>query len=111
MTLISGDPTGEKNVETQNLASLRHASQCNLSLRHGKPNNFRPQSKNLASIIRGFKIGVKKWATINHIYFEWQSRFYDKIIRDEKELYNVRNYIQKNPLKWDKDAENPDFNT
>ena len=94
----------DNNVETQNLASLpRHASS-----RHGKTNNFGPQSKNLSSIIRGFKIGVKKWANINHIHFEWQSRFYDRIIRDEKELLNIRNYIINNPVQWDDDEENPD---
>ena len=92
-------------VEKQNLASLpRHAFS-----RHGKPNNFGPQSKNLLSIIRGFKIGVKKWANINHIHFEWQFRFYNRIIRDEKELLNIRNYIINNPIQWDEDKENPDM--
>ena len=41
---------------------------------------------------------------------EWQPRFYDRIIRDEKELWNVRNYIRHNHLKWDEDKENPDIN-
>ncbi len=88
------------NVETHDYASLRG----------GNPNKFGLQSRNLASIIRGYKIGVKKWATINGIYFEWQPRFYDRIIRDEKELWNVRNYIQNNIFKWDEDEENPDIN-
>ena len=83
------------NVETQNLASLRN-------------NKFGPQSKNLGSIIRGFKIGVKKWAAMNNINFQWQSGFYEHIIRDEKSLRNIRQYIIKNPLKWEFDSENPD---
>lgn len=29
----------------------------------------------------------------------WQRSFYDRIIRNEKELYNIRNYIRQNPLK------------
>ncbi|MCX6145956.1 MAG: transposase [Candidatus Kapabacteria bacterium] len=33
----------------------------------------------------------------------WQSRFYDRIIRNEVELLNVRNYIECNPLKWNED--------
>jgi hypothetical protein len=41
--------------------------------------------------------------------FGWQSRFYDHIIRDEKDLDNVRNYIIDNPLKWATDDENPDL--
>lgn len=33
----------------------------------------------------------------------WQGRFYDHIIRDQKELYNFRNYIQTNPIGWETD--------
>lgn len=29
----------------------------------------------------------------------WQISFYDRIIRNERELYNIRNYIRRNPLK------------
>lgn len=32
--------------------------------------------------------------------FAWQSRFYDRIIRNAHELYNVRKYIRENPIKW-----------
>jgi putative transposase len=74
----------------------------------GTPNKFGPQSKNLGSIIRGFKIGVKKQASINGFHFDWQSRFHDRIIRDENELWNIRNYIQNNPQKWNEDEENPE---
>ena len=31
----------------------------------------------------------------------WQRSFYDRIIRNEKELYNIRKYIRENPLRWD----------
>jgi REP element-mobilizing transposase RayT len=40
--------------------------------------------------------------------FEWQERFYDKIIRDPESLYEIRNYIRFNPLKWHLDSENPE---
>jgi REP element-mobilizing transposase RayT len=33
--------------------------------------------------------------------FKWQKSFYDRIIRNEKELYNIRRYIRQNPLKWE----------
>ena len=68
-----------------------------------KCNQFGPQSKNLASIVRGFKVGVSKYATINNIPFSWQPRFYDHIICNEKELFNVRKYIIENPVKWGRD--------
>lgn len=33
--------------------------------------------------------------------FYWQKSFYDRIIRNEKELYQIRKYINENPLKWE----------
>ena len=37
----------------------------------------------------------------------WQRNYYEHVIRNEKELYAVRRYIQNNPLNWDKDEDNP----
>jgi len=88
------------HVETQNFASLKQVKQI-------KPQNkFGPQSKNLASIIRGYKIGVKKYATIYKINFFWQSRFYDHIIRNEKEFCRIKQYIKDNPKNWETDRNN-----
>ncbi len=86
-------------VETQNFASL----QLKKPTANGK---FGPQSMNIPSIIRGFKIGVKKWAVLNKIEFYWQSRYHDHIIRDEKDLHHHREYILNNPSNWNIDEEN-----
>ena len=71
-------------------------------------NKFGPQSKNLGSVIRGYKAGVKTYATTNQIEFGWQPRFHDHIIRSEKELNNIRQYIISNPEKWHLDKNNPE---
>jgi REP element-mobilizing transposase RayT len=39
--------------------------------------------------------------------FGWQSRFYDRILRDETALQKVRQYILDNPKKWVMDKNNP----
>jgi REP element-mobilizing transposase RayT len=81
---------------------------CNASLQKNVFNKFGPQRNNLASIIRGFKS-----KTTNRIHqlgfynFRWQPRFYDHIIRNEKSLDEIRQYIKNNPLKWEEDEENP----
>ena len=69
-------------------------------------NKFGPQSKNLSSIIRGFKIGVKNFTKQNKIDFAWQGRFYDRIIRNEEELNKIRQYIIDNPIRWELDKNN-----
>ncbi len=77
----------------QNFAALQNRN---------KPykNKFGPQSKNLASIIRGYKVGVTRYARENGLEFSWQYRFHDRIVRNEQELDRIRRYIQNNPLKW-----------
>jgi putative transposase len=37
----------------------------------------------------------------------WQRNYYDHIIRDEKSLRRIQEYIVNNPLKWGEDIENP----
>jgi len=36
-----------------------------------------------------------------------QRNFYEHIIRDERDLNRIREYIAKNPALWDEDEENP----
>jgi putative transposase len=38
----------------------------------------------------------------------WQEDYFERIIRDEKELLNIRAYILSNPLRWKSDRENPE---
>ncbi len=38
----------------------------------------------------------------------WQRNYYEHVIRNEKELKRIREYIRNNPLKWELDRENPD---
>ena len=38
----------------------------------------------------------------------WQRNYYDRIIRNEKELDKIRKYIFENPLKWELDKNNPE---
>ncbi len=37
----------------------------------------------------------------------WQRNYFDRVIRNEKELYKIREYIIHNPLQWEFDKENP----
>ena len=64
-------------------------------------NKFGPQSKNLASIIRGFKSAVTTYARKNDIAVGWQARFHDHIVGSNKEYMRIADYIETNPhKKW-----------
>ena len=69
-------------------------------------NKFGTQSKNLSSIIRGFKIGVTRNARKIHVDFSWQSRFHDHIIRSEESYHRIEEYILANPQNWVNDEFN-----
>jgi putative transposase len=66
-------------------------------------NEFGSQSQNLASIIRGYKIGVSLKARLIRSDFAWQSRYHDRIIRDDEEYQRIARYIADNPKNWEND--------
>jgi REP element-mobilizing transposase RayT len=37
----------------------------------------------------------------------WQRNYYEHIIRNERDLNAIRQYIEDNPLQWALDKENP----
>ena len=66
-------------------------------------NQFGPQRKNLASIIRGYKSVVTTYARKNQIDFAWQPRFHEHIIRSEDDYDRISTYIAHNPENWNQD--------
>ncbi|HPI66980.1 MAG TPA: transposase [bacterium] len=62
----------------------------------------------LSEIIRGLKtFSSRKINKLNkNLNFHWQRSFYDRVIRNDKELYNAQNYILANPANWAKDRNN-----
>lgn len=71
---------------------------------------LRMKPKSISSFVAGFKSAVTK--QINQIRNTpgtpvWQRNYYEHIIRNEKELEKIREYIQNNPLKWGLDENNP----
>jgi REP-associated tyrosine transposase len=57
----------------------------------------------LCKVIQQFKraVTIQIKTELVETNFKWQRSFYDRIIRNETELYNIRKYIKQNPLKWD----------
>lgn len=66
-------------------------------------NSFSPQRKNLASVIRGIKTATTSFALKNDIWFGWQARYHDHIVRDIDELNAISCYIENNVAKWKED--------
>jgi REP element-mobilizing transposase RayT len=64
--------------------------------------------KSVGSIIRAFKASVTKWCKSNGYQSKlWQRNYFEHIVRNEEDLFRIREYIQNNPLQWELDEENP----
>ena len=37
----------------------------------------------------------------------WQRNYFERVIRNEREVNRIRHYIVNNPLLWDNDENNP----
>ena len=70
----------------------------------------KPISDSLSTILGSYKSGVTRRAhELGSVKSGsiWQSRFFDHIIRDDRSLYFIRQYIELNPLFWEFDIDNP----
>ena len=57
----------------------------------------------LSVVVGGLKRAVTHYANQNQIPFAWQTRFYDRIIRNTHEMNSIANYIDNNVAKWKDD--------
>ena len=64
-----------------------------------------PKTGSVSRIIQQYKSVCTKHIrkACPEIDFEWQSRFYDHIIRDTNSFENISNYIINNPNNWAED--------
>lgn len=62
----------------------------------------------LGDIVRAFKAVSTRLAHTSHVPdFAWQRDYYDRVIRNERDLAAIRQYIVDNPCKWELDRDNP----
>ena len=88
------------NNETLRATSLQNTSETEFKQ---FMTSISPKKGSLATIIRSYKSAVTKYANANNIMFNWQPRFYDRIVRDDEEFIRIYHYISHNPKRWEKD--------
>ena len=63
----------------------------------------------LGDVIGKYKAAVTRQSRkMGYKQYHWQPRFYDRIIRNERELFQIRKYVQQNPLKWEIEKDFPE---
>ncbi|MCB8929381.1 MAG: transposase [Ardenticatenaceae bacterium] len=100
--IISDDAPNTLPTDPHNVGQ-RHAFAL-----HDQPPGRGTKPKSLGAIVGAFKSAVTR--EINDLRGEkfppvWQGRFYDRIIRNERELAAIRRYIHNNPANWTADQD------
>jgi putative transposase len=121
IVIINDHPGNGDRGANENLADneIRMGNNNHRGVRSNAPTNanvnpqnyfsqISPPSGTLGVIIRSYKSSVIRWCCKNkNDHFKWQRNFYEHIMRNERELYQIRKYIRSNPLKWQLDSEYP----
>ncbi len=71
------------------------------------------QSGSLGAILGNYKMLVSKRVKAMKRMIEtdlkvWQRGYWERIVRNERELNAIRQYVQENPLRWAEDRDNLD---
>jgi putative transposase len=96
-----GNSTSDVPVGAQHAAPLQTTNRSN-----SRP-NVAPGS--LGAIVRSFKSAVtKRTNRLRQVEGApvWQRNYYERIIRNERELNAYRDYILNNPAQWEFDRDN-----
>jgi REP element-mobilizing transposase RayT len=77
--------------------------------RHARP---RPKRRNdLGDVVGSFKSAITNRVHKIHNTLGvtiWQRGYFERVIRDDRSLHKIRDYIATNPQRWSMDAENDD---
>lgn len=97
------------NRSGERLLAVPERPFTNIAQIHPSP-CLRPKS--LGALVAGFKSSVTK--KINAYRNSpgqpiWQRNYYERVLRNEDELYKAREYIVNNPMQWALDKYNPVF--
>ncbi|MFL9483350.1 transposase [Chitinophagaceae bacterium LWZ2-11] len=89
---------------------IESIDQCLISALELTPGQLRYRNRgnnsalSISSIVGSYKSAVTKNVRLQFEKgFAWQTRFHDHVIRDAKTFLHISQYIESNPLNWNKD--------
>ena len=99
---VLSDKSGNPNIQETPHRDVSTRDDKSKNIKNKTPKNWKPGV--LGAIIGQFKNTTKRRIRKSLLpEFDWHPRFWDHIIRDDRELYAIRRYIHNNPRNWDKD--------
>lgn len=96
---------GVSKVPDRHVVGAQHAAPLQ---RSGAVRGRKVGPRSLSAIVRSFKSAVSRRVNeIGGLSPLWQRNYYERVLRNEKELEKTREYISLNPVKWKLDRANP----
>ena len=102
--VITDDESAFDVVDAQHVGATQWVAPTTIP--NARPNG--PKRGSLGAIIGSYKMAVTRQIGREHNATGiWQRNYYERIIRNEREMDNIWRYIESNPTQWDDDDENP----
>lgn len=96
---LEGSNLAESNASMKNLDSEMYDLGERKTSR-GKKTEFKSPSQTIGAIVRGYKSAVtRKFNQLGYSGKLWERNYFERIIRNEKALINISNYIKSNPRR------------
>ena len=96
-------------VETPYMASLQTNSKIKIINYNYKnhPDFYKKLNQRsnqlIPKVIQQFKSAVTRQINPKTIFFAWQPRYHDHIVKNNKDYFTIKNYIKNNVINWGKD--------
>ena len=97
-------------LRDRNISHKKILDEGNMKILGARNAPLQQEPNSISSFVAGFKSAVTKRINLlreNRDIPIWQRNYYESIIRDEKSLIAIREYIKNNPCQWQKDPDNP----
>lgn len=107
--IVIRESVGARHADDTIMGATRRGT-ISVGARHASPQQppRGPAPRSLGAIVGSYKSAVTRRIGREHNATAiWQRNYYEHIIRNDKDLQRITDYIEMNPLRWNEDDENP----
>lgn len=97
----------ETNLSEQTMSKYVAETHCGAPLQNQSLPKFSRKSNSISSFVAQFKSVTTK--QINCKESIWQTNYHDHIVRNYKTFEKIYDYIKNNPISWETDSINSNF--
>ena len=105
ITTESPGHNAAKSLDDPDVVDSSRRDESTQENKHKSDNDFRLHAHSVGAIVGQYKsVCTKRIRAACRPNFEWQARYYDRILRNRRERKAARRYILQNPATWTEDC-------